>query len=223
MYCQSCAKEIDPNAEICSACGTPVVRGKATSGELVDKVKVASRDAVATFKVFAINPVGGLPIAFESLDEPRATGVGIAFSLFFVFCIVLGTYMAIPSGAKPDIGGIFALLILGAVPPVVVASVSALVRKLFNASGGLERDIFIAGASLLPLGFAVFLAGIFGMANIEVAVIVGTFAGCYTVLMLYSGCTHISKIGDAKAAATVPVMLLLSMWLSKVVFTSIVR
>jgi hypothetical protein len=223
MYCQSCAKEIDLNAEICSACGTPTVREKAASGELSDKLRVASRDAVAAFKVFSISPVGGLPPAFESLDKPRARGVGIAFVLVFALCVAFGTYMALPGWGKPDIGGIFGLLILGTVPPVVIASVSALARKLFDGSGSLESDIFIAGASLLPAGFAVFIAGIIGMGNIEAVAIVGTFGGCYTILILYTGCTRITKITDAQAALTVPVMLLLSMWAGKVVFTSVVR
>src|SRR5260370_7917697 len=30
MHCQSCAKEIEPNAEVCGACGTPVAKTSAT-------------------------------------------------------------------------------------------------------------------------------------------------------------------------------------------------
>ena len=54
----------------------------------------------------------------------------------------------------------------------------------------------------------------------EGVTILAMFSGCYTILMLYSGCTRISKITEAKAAATVPVMLLLSVWLCKLVFAA---
>jgi hypothetical protein len=220
MYCQNCAKEIESNAEKCSGCGAPVAHGKTASGEIANKVKVASQDAVAAFKVFATNPVGGLPSAFESLEKPRARGVGIAFAGVFALCVVFGTYMTMPSWGKPDIKGIFGLLILGAVPPVGIAGVSALARKLFSSAGCFDGDIFIAGSALLPVGFVVLLTGILGMGNIEVVAVLTAFAGCYTILMLYTGCTQISKISDAKAAATVPVMLLLSAWLCKIVFAA---
>jgi hypothetical protein len=220
MYCQSCAKEIELNAEVCGACGAPVARAKATSGKISDKAKAASRSALTAFKLFATNPVGGLPSAFENLDKRGALDVGIVFSVFFTLCIAVGTYMALPSWGKPDMRGIFGLLFLGAVPPAAIAGVSALARRVFNAAGSFESDAFIAGASLLPVGFVVVLTGILGMGNIEVVAVLAVFAGCYTILMLYTGCTQISKITEAKAAATVPVMLLLSAWLCKVVFAA---
>ena len=220
MFCQNCAKELEPNAGVCSACGVPVARAKTTPSEISDKAKVASRSALTAFKLFATNPVGGLPSAFENLDSRGARDVGIIFSVIFALCVVVGTYMALPSWGKPNIQGILGLLILGAIPPAAIAGVSALARKALKSRGSFESDVFIAGAALLPIGFVVFLTGILGMGNIEVVAILAAFAGCYTILMLYSGCTQVSKITDAKAAAIVPVMLLLSAWLCKVVFAA---
>jgi hypothetical protein len=220
MYCQSCAKEIEPNAEVCSACGAPVARAKAKSCEISDKAKAASQNALTAFKIFAINPVGGLPSAFENLDERRAKEAGIVFSVIFVICVVIGTYMALPAWGKPNIQGVLGLLILGAIPPAAITGISALARKAFKAAGSLEGDVFIAGAALSPVGFVVFLIGILGMGSIEVVTILAMFSGCYTILMLYSGCTQVSKITEARAAATVPVMLLLSVWLCKLVFAA---
>jgi hypothetical protein len=219
MFCQSCAKELEPNADVCVACGAPVARTKVTPSEITNKAKAASRSALTAFKLFANNPVGGLPSAFENLDKRGARDVGIVFSVIFALCIVVGTYMALPSWGKPNIQGVFGLLILGAVPPAAVAGVSALARKLFNSEGSFESDLFIAGASLLPVAVGVFLIGVLGMGSVEVVAILAGFSGCYTILMLYSGCTKISKVTEAKAAVTVPVMLLVSAWLCKVVFS----
>jgi hypothetical protein len=220
MYCQNCAREIDANAEICSGCGAPVAREKAASADFGNRAKAASQNALNAFKVFAMNPVGGLPAAFQSLDRRRAKEVGIVFSVVFALCVVIGTYMALPAWGKPGLKGIFGLLIVGSIPPAGIIGASAVARKVFSAAGSLEGDVFMAGASLLPVGFVALLAGILGVGNIEVLAVLAAFAGCYMVLMLYTGCTQISKIADARAAATVPVMLLLSAWLCKVVFVA---
>jgi hypothetical protein len=116
---------------------------------------------------------------------------------------------------------IFKLIILGAVPLVSITVSSTLARKIFRGTGSFAGDIFIAGASLLPYGFFVLLSSILGMGNIEVIIILGVFAICYTILMIYSGCTQISRIPDAGAAIAVPIMLLLSGWLFKIILTTI--
>lgn len=220
MYCQECAAAIEPNAEVCGGCGATVVRAKSTSSEIVNETKAASRDAIHALKVFAVNPVGGLLFAFESLNKRRARNVGLVFSVIFSLCVVIGTYMTLPAWAKPDIKGVFGLLILGVLPPAGVTGVGNLARKFFGAAGSVESDLFIAGASLLPVGFVWLLTGVLGIGNIEVIAVLGAFAGCYTILMLYTGCKQISKITEAKAAATVPVMLLLSAWLCKIIFVA---
>jgi hypothetical protein len=69
MFCQTCAKDLERNADICVACGATVGRAKATQSEIANKAKAASRSALTAFKLFAINPVGGLPTAFENLDK----------------------------------------------------------------------------------------------------------------------------------------------------------
>jgi hypothetical protein len=220
MFCQNCAKELEPNANICVACRTPVAHSQATPTEIADKAKAASQSALTAFKLFSINPVGGLSVAFENLEKRRARDAGIVFSVVFLVCVLIGTYMVLPAWGKPNFQGFLGLLILGAVPPSAIAGVSALARKAFNSGGSFESDVFIAGAALLPVGFVVFLTGILGMGNIEVTAILGVFAGCYAILMLYSGCARISRIPDTKAAVTVPVMLLVSAWLCKVVFAA---
>src|SRR6266446_7461734 len=93
MCCQSCAKELEPNANVCIACGAPVAHGKATPSEISDKAKAASRSALTAFKLFATNPVERLPSAFENLDKEGARDVGIVFSSIFGLCVVVGTYM----------------------------------------------------------------------------------------------------------------------------------
>lgn len=219
MFCQNCGTAVQENAALCSSCGTQIARSK--TSEVGDKVKAASKDAAEAFKVFATNPVGGLPTAFESLGEARAIAAGIVFAAIFDLCVFLGTYMVLPPWGRPaGLVGFIKVLIFGAVPFVVLVGASALARRMFGGEGSVGGDSFIAGASLLPFGFVVLLSGIFGMSNFEVIIVLGVFALCYTILMLYTGCTRISKISESRSALAVPIMVIMSGWLAKILFTA---
>ncbi|MDA8089861.1 MAG: hypothetical protein M0Z61_06535 [Nitrospiraceae bacterium] len=49
------------------------------------------------------------------------------------------------------------------------------------------------------------------------------FTICYTILVLYSGCTKISKISEGGSAIAVPLMLILSAWFSKLIFSVLLK
>jgi hypothetical protein len=233
MFCQNCGKEVGEDASVCISCNTPVGQGKPASQEFANKVKTASQDAFSAFKIFAVNPVGGLSVAFESIDLNRALWVGIFLAFVFDVLMLLGLYLGVkhaqgglasfvgfyPSYDGPKLGDIIKLFIFGAVPPISIALASLLARKIFHGRDGFEGDVFIAGAALLPFGFFSVITGLLGIANFEVIAILLVFAICYTILMLYSGCTKISKISEGGAAVAVPIMLLLSIWFSKIILS----
>ena len=231
MYCTDCGGALDPVSGICPACTPPVTAyapssvlfGAAESTprvapQVTAKVKEASRDATQAFKTFATNPVGGLPVAFESLGPARAMGVGIVFAVFSILCIFVGVYIALPTFAKPDIGDSIKFIVFGAVPFLSLLAASAATRKVFGGIGSIHGDCFIAGATLLPFGFLIFVSSILGLANLEIAALLVVFALCYGILMLYTGVTRISNVSESRAAFAVPVMIIVSFWLTKIIF-----
>jgi hypothetical protein len=66
------------------------------------------------------------------------------------------------------------------------------------------------------------VSGMLGLANFGAIGVLGVFAGCTGVLMLFSGYTRISKLGERAGAVAVPIVVLLSMWLAKVLATSVI-
>lgn len=219
MFCQNCGTTMQDGAALCASCGTPVSRPR--SSEVGVKVRAASRDAADAFKVFAVNPVGGLPAAYESLGETRAIAVGLVFAAIFDICILLGTYIILPAWSRPaGITSLFKIIIFGAVPFIVLFGAVSLTRRIFGGEGSIGGDSFIAGASLLPFGFIALLGGVLGMGNIEVIAVLAVFALCYTILMLYTGCTRISKISEARSALAVPFMVIISGWLAKILYSA---
>jgi hypothetical protein len=220
MFCQKCGAQIPDNAVVCSSCGVSTAAPTPTA-LAADKVKVASKDALQAFKMFASNPVAGLSVAFESLGQARALGVGITFGALFSLCFMFGIYRLLGEwNGPPGFSGFIKILVVAVVPFISLLGASVLGRKAFRGEGGFGHDSFIAGASSLPFGFVALLAAILGLGNIEVIAVFTLFAVCLTILMLFAGLTRICKLSERSATIAVPLMLIVSAWLTKIIYTA---
>jgi hypothetical protein len=188
--------------------------------DVQDTVKATLKDALQGLKMFAINPVGGVPAFFNGLGVQRALAVGITFALFYVLSFLFGI-----GSLLGDVVGEANFMKLAFAAALTVASIAGAsfgTRKVFRGSGSIEGDVFIAGVSLLPTAFLILLSILLGVDNIELIAVLAVIAVTYTILMVYTGCTEISGIPETAAALAVSVMILLSAWLLKVlVFASI--
>jgi len=224
MFCPKCGTQNPDTAAACSKCGAPL-GARGASGGAGDKFKTASQDALTAFKTFAVDPVGGLAPAANSLGQARAMGVGIVFGVVFTLCTALGIYRVFLSGlgGGPGFGGFLKMLVVAAIPFVSLAAAGLAVRKVFGGEGGLGMDTFIAGAACLPFGFVMLLGSLLGPGNISVIYALSMFAICFTILMLFAGLTRIGKTSERAATIAVPIMLLVSGWLAKTIYTSMMQ
>ena len=226
MFCQSCGAQMDESGMFCDSCGAKKNQGHLKS-EIQDTIKESAQNALSSFKHIAINPVGHLQPAYDSLDKKQKLGVGVVFTVMFNLLFTFGLYLLIKSMLGGYMGslpvGIFIKLILaGFVPFVGIVASSALLRQIFHSDGGLESDVFIAGVALIPTGICMLLSGIVGAMNFEVIAVLSIFAMSYTILIVFTGFTRILKISDAGAAIAVPICLLVSAWLSKIIVTAMI-
>jgi len=249
MFCRNCGQTILETTPFCGQCGTAVVApgvpaSRSGTGaaaavapaavnltkSIRDEVQSRTKDAWQGIKLFIKSPVGGLQESFEMFEPSRAMSVGVVFALLYEIMTFFGIYR-LASTASSSLGlalpvgdltakQLFQLAFVGLVPFATLTASSAIARKVFRGQGTLAGDVYTAGASLLPLGFLVLLASLLGPANIEVILALAVFAVTYQILMLYAGCSRIAGIPEAGAAPAVPVMLMLSMWLTKVVIAS---
>jgi len=237
MFCPKCGAQIADQSTVCSHCGAPLaaqsqvraVAGAAgaagAAGVATDRVKAASKDAFRAFLGLVSNPVGGLAPACESLQPNRTLGAGIvfgvAFLVLFAVGIKLGAERIMLFGMGLGADNFFRVLIGAAVPFLALTGAAFGLRSIARGKGGLGEDAFLAGASLLPFGFAVFLAGVLGLGNLEVILLLFVFTLCFTVMMLFAGLTRIYGLSDRTASIGVPVMFLVSGWLSKVIYSAL--
>jgi hypothetical protein len=157
--------------------------------------------------------------------------VAIIFGVLYEAMLFLGIYRLADNatalfGVGLPIGELSAKLVIqiifvGLVPFITLALSGTLARLIFRGKGTFTGDLYVAGASLLPLGLLSLLASFLGPANIEVIGVLALFALTYNILMLYSGCSRISGIPEIGAAPAVPIMLLLTAWLTKIVISAV--
>lgn len=185
------------------------------------KIAKTAKLALVAFKQFATDPVGGMPNACKALDNSSATGVGAVFGVVFIACLFVFLQGVLPVEAFKKLPKLN-LLLCSAVPFICVAASSFLARSLFRGRGTLGSDCFVAGATLLPLAFLMVLTRLLGVANAEVIVVLSVFTVCLTILMLYAGCNGISGLSERTATFAVPLILLVSAWLAKILFASLI-
>jgi ABC-type multidrug transport system permease subunit len=113
------------------------------------------------------------------------------------------------------------VLFLGLVPFASLIGACALARAIFRGKGRIAGDVYTAGAVLLPSGLLVLVAALLGAANVEVILILLLFALTYSILILYAGCSRIGLISEAGAAPAVPIILLLSAWITKIIVAAV--
>jgi len=186
----------------------------------ITAVKTLLGNAVRTFQLFAINPVGGLLPAFVRLDQQQVASVGIVFALVFDCCFVCGVYLGWQD-LLPSVS-IFKLMAVGIVPFVSLATLSKIARLICRCRGSWAGDIFLAGATLLPVGFLALASGVSNSLGAQAMIAIAVFASCYLILTLYSACTQISSLPEHIVTLLVPVMFLVSGWCFYLAFQVIV-
>lgn len=199
--------------------------------EAAQVVSATYADAKQALALMATNPVGGLAPAYQKLGHKRAGAVGI----FFVIVSALGSAFIlrgmIDSLSSMSFGminvgiltGSFAKsLLITAVVPVALVFALALVRLTSQRGGRIEGDLFIAGANSLVFTMELLLFNIVGLKNAEVLVIIYLVAVCITVLQIFVGLTRISELSEPRATLAVPIVIVLAVWLSTVIWRAMI-
>lgn len=247
MFCESCGQPLSDAATICTSCGEPTTAGATpnpaqtmpkrtststnTGSDLSKDLEARSKDVWQGVKQLAMSPVGGLPASYKSFGEQRALWAAIGFTALYLLFLVVALYgTGLPIGgvasllfgaAGHSFAGLLRLLLCGLITVFTLAASASLVRLIFHGKGTFVADYYIASASLLPIGAAFFLSSLVGVSSMEIVFLLLVFAMVYNVLMLYSGCSRILGISEVATAPAVPIMMTVTLYLTKVVLAAI--
>lgn len=232
MFCAQCGTQLAAEVGTCGRCGFEARRSSAeqwsstaVGSQVQRQVAETSRDAVTALRLLAMDPVGGLPAAYEALGPLRSRSVGIALCALFALAATLGLRTAAGRSFEgvmqlTNLGGNTALLkwiIVLLVPPAVLAGSAYALRRLVRSPQRPASEVFTAGAAVTPAALALLIGGLLGIGNLEIVLLLALLAFCYLVLILYSGLTTVGGVSPRLAAPSVPVLLVLTAWLTKVV------
>jgi tetratricopeptide (TPR) repeat protein len=151
------------------------------------------------------NPSDNLLPVFNQLRPHRAVGAGLLYG-GIAMSFALATEWLYASQVRLR----FALV--SAVFYGCLVLSSAIARFLTRGGGHWAGDFFLSGVAFLPLSVAMLVlsalmrAGIVGLPILPLVL----FASCYSIVILYVGCTQLSNIVEPYAMLTVPLTLLAS-------------
>ncbi|GMU42495.1 MAG: hypothetical protein IT479_05215 [Xanthomonadales bacterium] len=191
--------------------------------DAMQTAQAAAKDAFATFMKLIYNPVGALPEAYGALGATQALGVGIVFVVVAVVCLLVsgGGVMSMATGGMLSLG--FKGFLLGLASTlgcaVGIAAGSWLSRLLFQGQGNLPFDVFIGGATLLPLGLgtlASYLLGVIGIGGVigQLPLLVG---GSLAVLVVFTGLARVAGIKEGLASYLVALVLAVGLFVAYLV------
>lgn len=239
MFCQSCGAQFDGDAAVaCIRCGYVTPGISSSSPDVGEQIRTSLRDAFDVLKKLAVDPVGGLGAAYAGLGEQRALRAGVTLCIAFALACAAGLVMGASQiqrlaygalgpfggavGGPRGLGGFLTTAFQALTLPAAIAVVSLALRKMGSARPPVAADMFTAGAAVAPLGIAVLLSGIIGVANVELVLLLLFFALAYLVLMLYAGLTTVGTMSTRAAGPAVPATILLAGWLCKVIIAAFV-
>ena len=89
--------------------------------------------------------------------------------------------------------------------PAAMIGISYGIRRASGNSHPIAHDVFIVGASLLPIAVGTLLAGLLG--SLQLALLLVFIGFTFAILMLFSGLTSISGLATRTASLAVPLII----------------
>ena len=177
---------------------------------LVSWLENLINNVLGSISISLFNPGGGLLPAFSRLNRQQALEVGVIYGGFSGLAFVSSCYMIWQAIEF----SIIELLLAGIMPFIGLTISGSIIRSFERNSGNFATDVFIAGASLMPLSLAALLIGLIPLSAIPLLLVMLLFGFCYTTINLYSACAQILNLSEKRSSFTVFLMLLIASWVS---------
>ena len=195
-----------------------ISKGKLNLGLTASSMVDLLNNTLMTLISYIFNPVGGLLPAFTRLSSSQATAIGVIYGVCASLCLTASSYLliGIPHQLLPKTPdfNLWELLFLNFVPFVCLSLTSTITRMVSQSHGSFARDAFLAGTSFLPFGLSFLAIGFIpSPQNIPTLPLLTLliFGFSYAILTLYTNCTQILRLSEAKSTFIVPLMTAISL------------
>lgn len=195
---------------------TPTPTESATTGnDAMKQAKETTANAVAAFKTIISDPIGGQLKAYEELGSSNALKVGGFFGLIFSLCGIFAFHHVYDHLN-------FEVIVTAILPVIALFGGFLLVTKIFGEN---EYDFgasaFTTGVAITPLTAMIVGSLILGFENVEAIAVLGLFCACITIIAISTALQDIYKLSAQKAVLITPTLILVSAYLSKLIYFKI--
>ncbi|MDR9404503.1 MAG: DnaJ domain-containing protein [Halothece sp. Uz-M2-17] len=156
------------------------------------------------------NPVGGILSAYGSLQPPIAIIVSLGFILFAEAGFLVGMLHRFPESEEAT----FRWLAVGIIPSFSLFLISWFTRCLLKPPHHWSAELFMASSVILPLAIFSFLSAFFDLIPNVMVLALTIFTLCYTILLLYGGCSQLLNLSESLSGVIVPLMIIVTTFLT---------
>jgi len=184
-------------------------------GHTLRFMQVTIQTSIVTLLQILKNPVGGVLSAYGSLEPQRVALVSCGFILLSEVGFVVGLLSRFPEND----GMILQALTLGIIPILSLFLISWITYSFKPSSRHWTGNLFLASSATLPLAAFSFCSPFFSLIPTLIVLILAIFMVSHTILLLYGGCSQLLNLSESSAALIVPVMVIVTTFLTWVSFS----
>ena len=206
-----------------SVVGVVGIQSAHSQSPTMAKVSEAVEHARSVWLNLLSNPVGGISPAYQQLGPAKAGGAGGVFIAAYTIIALLLVYMTKTFGMiRPDDMGGFMKLMFTLLACCLTWAAAMIGARLINRrEGEIGGEVFVAGTISLVLAVDLLLVSILGFGNLEVLMIILLVSTCIIVLQVFVGLTRVSGLDERIGTFMVPVVIVGSCWLSKIIVMAV--
>lgn len=190
----------------------------------VATAKQATRGAFGALKLFALNPVGGVPKAYDAVGKAGALSSGIVYFVVYELVWVLLLVALASQIGGAGIGMVVKTIVVLAVPFLSACAALAGLRVISGSQETIHLDVFIAGIISFVfgvLGLVLLVLVMLQWITPLLAVFIVTYS--YIVMILFSAISKIYGLAESKAAWAVPAVLIVTWVLTYWVYALMIK
>ncbi|PSO48462.1 MAG: molecular chaperone DnaJ [Cyanobacteria bacterium SW_9_44_58] len=162
------------------------------------------------------DPVGGMLPAYGRFEPLILAMVSVGFMGVAQAGLMLSMSFLGWSG-----DAIWRLFPVGMIPIFSLFLASLITRAFLMHHRHWTGDLFFASSAVLPIGIFLLFAPLMNLLpnflNLLFLIIGSVFALSHTILLLYGGCTQLLNVSESQAAFIVPIMIVLTAFLTGIV------
>jgi len=214
--------------------GSPEAKAAEAASKALETSKEAVGDAVLALKKLLQDPATGQANVVETLGDSRCFKAGIALCLCFVVCAWIGTIrtlgpmMELLKFARTDdpfaslgVADHVKVILASAVPVAATVICLMLIKKLMDAAGNVKQFTFSTGVAFFPFAIILLLSLVLGAVNAKITAYLVLFGATTTVLMLNATLTTVMKVSARAALLLVPVVMVIAVFISRMLYASV--